>query len=86
MNQLITRLQVAGDWEESIRAAWIGSLSHLRNQLSTFTERQSNSASKAWQEFANILENSGKENAFCALFVAESRGNVKVCKAVLQYG
>ncbi|XP_076819172.1 uncharacterized protein LOC143464969 isoform X1 [Clavelina lepadiformis] len=79
------KLQVAGDWEESIRAAWIGSLSHLRNQLSTFTERQSNSASKAWQEFANILENSGKENAFCALFVAASRGNVKVCKAVLQY-
>ena len=47
---------------------------------------QKDVASADYKEFASVVAKSGNEHAFCALFVAAAKGNIDVCKAILEAG
>ena len=81
------RLQVLSAWEDVVKAAWTDNLDDLSAYLPSKNTKQDKSlTSPEYEKLASVVGKSENEHAFCALFTAAARGNLDICKNVLEAG
>lgn len=72
-------------WQDIVRSAWTGDLSNLIHHLPDYNQ-ENNETSSDFVEFISAVEKSKNERAFCGLFAASTRGNLNICKVILEKG
>ena len=68
-----------------VKAAWMNNLPDLLTNLPPKPELNKLTSSEH-KHLASVVKKSNNEHAFCALFTAAARGNLEICKAVLEAG